>query len=154
MADERTNTTTPPATPMHTVPCSHHTVSARTEGLLHKRVAVLKDLGPIPVVPLEYFNLASLPPLRNGIDVQNIERALQASGRITSSGQWREYQSNPSNGTANEQDYYKHICSIFKAVMTQAKKGTRTSPTVDFIQKPDSAPVSARRHTSNPDGYL
>ena len=160
MADERTNTTKPPATPtpiaLHTILCSHDTVSARTEALLRRRVAVLQDLGPIPVVPLEYFNLAALPPLRSGIDVQNIERALQASGRITS-GQWRElYQSNPNNGTTNEQDYYKYFCSTFKAVMTQAKKGTRTSPTVDFIQKPNPTPVStsAQRHTSNPDGYL
>jgi len=63
-------------------------------------------------VPLEYFNSAVLPPLRGGIDVQQIERALQAypeSGRITSGQQWREYQSNPgSNDTANsEEDSYK-----------------------------------------------
>jgi len=154
MADERTNTTKPPATPtpiaLHTIPCSHDTVSARTEALLRRRVAVLQDLGPIPV-PLEYFNLAALPPLRSGIDVQNIERALQASGRITS-GQWHElYQSNPGNGTANEEDYYKHLCSIFEAVVTPAKKGTRTNPTVDFIYKPN---MSAQTHTSNSDGYL
>ena len=158
MADEGNNTT-PPATPssiaLDTVPRSCHegALSEHTENLLRKRVAVLRDLGPIPVVPLEDFNSAVLPPLRNGIDVQNIERALQASGRIIL-GQWREYQSNHNNATANEQDYCKHLSSIFEAVMTEAKKGTRTDPTVDFIQKSNSVPVSDQTHTSNPDGYM
>ena len=159
MADGQTNTTTPPATPtpssiaLDTVPlsCDEGALSDHTEDLLRKRVAVLRDLGPIPVVPLEYFNSAVLPPLLSGINVQNIERALQESGRIIL-GQWREYQSNPSNAAANEQDYYKHLSSIFEAVVTQAMKGTTTSPTVDFIQKLNSVPV--RTHTSNPDGYM
>ena len=159
MADERTNTTPPPATPSptapDTVPRSRHTgtSSYRAGDLLRGRVAILRDLGPIPIVPLEYFNSAVLPPLRKGIDVQKIEHALQASGQIKS-GQWREYQSNPNDGTANEEDYYKHLCSIFTAVTKQAKKGTVTSPTVDFIQKPNSAPMSERENTSRSDGYM
>ena len=159
MADKQTNTTPPRATPSPIAPDTvlrlRHTgtPSYRTGDLLRGRVVVLKDLGPIPVVPLKYFNSAALPPLRNDFDVQNIERALQASGQITS-GQWREYQSNPSNGSANEEDYYKHLCSIFTAVTKQAKKGTVTSPTVDFIQKPNSAPMSERANSSRPDGYM
>ena len=159
MADKQTDTTPPRTTPSSiapdTVPRSRHTgtPSYRTGDLLCGRVAVLKDLGPIPIVPLKYFNSAALPPLRNDIDVQNIERALQASGQITL-GQWREYQSNPSNGSANEEDYYKHLCSIFTAVTKQAKKGTGTGTTVDFIQKPNSAPMSERANSSRPDGYM
>jgi len=159
MTDKQTNTTPPRTTPSSiapdTIPRSRHTStpSYRTGDLLRGRVAVLKDLGQIPVVPLKYFNSAALPPLRNDINVQKIERALQASGQITS-GQWREYQSNPSNGSANEEDYYKYLCSIFTAVTKQAKKGTGTGPTVDFIQKPNSAPMSERANSSRPDGYM
>ena len=159
MADERTNSNTTPPPPStivpDTVPRARHTSTASylTGDLVRGRVAVLRDLGPIPVVQLEYFNSAVLPPLRNGINVESIEHALKVSGRIKS-GQWSEYLSNPPSGTANEEDYYKLLCGIFKAVTTEAQKVTGTSPTVDFIQKPNSVPVSEPKNTSKPDGFM
>jgi len=152
-------TTPPPSTPSSntpdTVPRSRNTStrSYRTGDLIRGRAAVLKDLGPIPIVPLDYFNSAVLPPLPPGIDVQKIERLLQASGHILS-GKWNEYQSTPNKDSANEADYYQRLCNVFNAVVAQAEEDTMTSAKVEFIQKPNSIPVSKRINTSKPDGYL
>ena len=68
MSTEHTNTTPPPTSPSHstapdTFPHAHHTStpSYHTGDLLHGRITVIKDLGPIPIVPLAYFNSTVLP---------------------------------------------------------------------------------------------
>jgi len=159
MASNRTITTPPPSAPSSntpdTVPRSRNTntCSYRTGDLIRGRAAVLKGLGPIPIAPLDYFNSAVLPPLHPGIDVQKIERALQASGHILS-GKGHEYQSTPNKDSANEADYYQCLCNVFNAAVAQAEEDTMTSAKVEFIQKPNSVPVSERINTSKPDGYL
>lgn len=106
-------------------------------------------------MPLNYFDSAVLPPLPPGIDVQNIERALQVSGHILS-GRWLGYQSSPNKDSANEakSDYYQRLCNVFNAVVAQAEEDTMTSAKVEFIHKPNSVPISEQMNTSKPDGYL
>lgn len=48
------------------------------------RIAVLRDLGRISSVPLEYVKSAALPPLLQQIDVTEIKESLQLDGTIWS----------------------------------------------------------------------
>src|SRR5438309_2263526 len=93
---------TPPSTAVpsvsDTVPRPRYTSGRgyRTGDLEGARIAVLCDLGSIPLVPVDYFEKAVLPPLLPTIDIEKIKRELEQLGVIhKSSGRWDAFPMDP-----------------------------------------------------------
>jgi len=126
--------------------------SIRTGDLSLGKKAILRDLGHVAVVPLDYFNTAVLPPLHTCIDIQDIENRLCRSK--TSSKESYRWSSFPKDPEKEANLIFGRLSRVFDKVVQLAAEGTGTSPKLTFAQKPTISPTSERANISPPDAYL
>lgn len=155
-----TITDTPPK-PKHTL-----TTPAFTDGLKEGRKAVMNDLGfAIPVVNMTYFQTALLPPLRMGLDVDDIITRLQEDELLNHERRWTTlFRVQPCKARALENDVFQdfeHIATAVRraagealASWAEAHPKTDVRPTALFKCNPNMTPMSGtRENVSKPDCY-
>ncbi|KAI6021147.1 hypothetical protein EDC04DRAFT_2901404 [Pisolithus marmoratus] len=140
-----------------TVPKPKHTSLAayRSGDLALGRTAVLRDLGDIPSVSLDYFKSAALPPLRERIDIDKIKESLQRDAEVWSqaSNQWVGFAKEPKDSEQSEDMTFKPLSNIFDAVVRKATvAGTQAK--LRFVSRPSESPLSERSNATCPDAYL
>ncbi|KAH7917384.1 hypothetical protein BV22DRAFT_1135454 [Leucogyrophana mollusca] len=150
---------TPPPAPLmtpDTVPRPRHTSGAayRTGDLILGKTAVLKDLGSIPIVSLDYFQEAVLPPLPLQITTSSIKTSLIDQNKLTREGKWAAFQNDPKDDSRREEHAFGPLASAFNSVIEEALKLVNSPSTLKFVQNPSTAPKSQRTNTSRPDAYL
>ncbi|KAI6140067.1 hypothetical protein EDD17DRAFT_1499893 [Pisolithus thermaeus] len=141
-----------------TVPRPKETSSReyRSGDLKLGRSAVLRDLGEIPSVSLEYFKSAALPPLRQQIDVTQIKESLQRDATVWSGElqRWAKFKTDPKKSGESEDETFKPLSEVFDAVVREASKTASTPAKLRFASRPSEAPISERTNSTRPDAYL
>ncbi|KAI5993508.1 hypothetical protein EDD15DRAFT_899602 [Pisolithus albus] len=118
--------------------------------------ALLRDLGEIPPVSLDYFESRVLPPLPQGVDVTKIKESLRHA-RVWSKGsrRWTVFETNPKKSRKSEDNAFKPLSQVFDAVVREARKtiGDRKA-TLMYASRRTKSPASERSNSSRPDAYL
>lgn len=153
-------TDTPPK-PKHTL-----TTPAFTNGLKEGRKAVMNDLEfAIPVVHMTYFQTALLPPLRVGLNVDDIVTRLQKAGHLNKEKCWTTlFRVQPSKAHALENDVFQDFEHIATAVRRAAGEALTSwaeahpdedvRPTALFRCNSNMTPMyGTRKNVSKPDCY-
>lgn len=131
------------------------TSSYATGSLMNGRRAVLADLGEsITEVPVQFFLVNILPPLRGGINIGNVVEKLQRRKIITRDGLCKSLPSRPALSPSFENATFKSLEEISKSICDAAQiRGTKK--TIYFENNPNITPESKMRDsTSRPDGYF
>ncbi|KAI5117127.1 hypothetical protein M0805_007974, partial [Coniferiporia weirii] len=163
--DEPPQPKTPPRTTANAVPTSlgdtpararsvdHH--SYRNGSLNERRTAIVGDLGQsIPEVDLEFFFDNILPPLRNGLEVDQIVASLK-SGGIIEGGRWKWFSIDPCKEAVPEPLAFQHVGDIFNSIIKAANEKSHGHEQMFTLRMtPNSAPVSERASRAKPDGYM
>ncbi|KAI5984940.1 hypothetical protein EDD15DRAFT_2374621 [Pisolithus albus] len=119
-------------------------------------MAVLRDLGHIPSVSLDYFESHVLPPLPHGVDVTKIKESLRdAAIWCEGSQQWAVFETNPKKSRKSEHDAFKPLSRVFDAVVHEARQtiGNRET-TLKYGSRPAKSPTSERSNSTRPDAFL
>ncbi|KAF8579528.1 hypothetical protein K439DRAFT_1359391 [Ramaria rubella] len=145
-----TSRLTPPPRPVPTP--DTHVAPRRTSGPQYRsghlesgRIAVLEDLGPIPILPITLLP-DLLPQIGSDITVQlkKIKELHSLNGR------WKLWPADPANTTGLEDYVFQALPLLFGSVV----KSCETKPTAKLINNPAKTPDSTRSNTSRPDGYF
>ena len=105
------------------------TAPAVLEGLETGRRELLRDLGTVvPQVPLSYFKSSLLPPLRHGINVDDIVARLKTAGHITDENRWALFATNPSEAWPVENLVFRDFAAIAQHVCEQAILALEQAP--------------------------
>ncbi|KAI6038241.1 hypothetical protein EDC04DRAFT_3113831 [Pisolithus marmoratus] len=128
----------------------------RSGDLALGRTAVLRDLGDIPSVSLDYFKSAALPPLCGQINIDKIKQSLQRDADIWSqaSTQWVGFAKEPKDSEKSEDMTFRPLSNIFDAVVREASKVANTKTKLRFVSRPSESPLSERSNATRPDAYL
>ncbi|KAI6111282.1 hypothetical protein F5141DRAFT_1113645 [Pisolithus sp. B1] len=120
------------------------------------RSAVLRDLGEIPSVSLEYFKSAALPPLRQQIDINQIKESLQRDATVWSrdSQRWAKFKTDPKKLGESEDETFKPLLQVFEAVIHEASKTASTPTKLRFASRPSEVPISEWTNSTRLDAYL
>lgn len=154
------------------------TSPAILDGLEVGRKAVMRDIGDvIPLVSIEYFQSALLPPLREAFFLDDIVDRLAQDGHIEArvvSGKaerrWKYFPDDPAKLRELENVVFKDFATLASAVSKTGedilkqwsdKQPARADrilpdvrPTALFQCNPDIAPLSTQREsTSRPDSF-
>ncbi|KAI5993511.1 hypothetical protein EDD15DRAFT_2576181 [Pisolithus albus] len=128
----------------------------RSGDLSFSSMAVLRDLGEIPSVSLDYFESRVLPPLPQGVDVTKIKESLRHA-RVWSKGsrRWAAFKRNPKKCTKCEDTAFKPLSRVFDAVVREARQtiGNRKA-TLMYASRPTKLPTSERSNSTRPDAFL
>jgi hypothetical protein len=126
------------------------------------RMVVLRDIGDnVPMIPILTF-LEKLAPLQPNFDLIATMESLRSGFEpaLTRSNRWSKFAKAPKDNPDNEDTVFSPMPEIFTkvvAAIAASSKGrlNKAACTVDFLQKPNHAPISAGRpNESRPDGYL
>ncbi|KAI5993502.1 hypothetical protein EDD15DRAFT_2529998 [Pisolithus albus] len=118
--------------------------------------ALLRDLGEIPSVSLDYFESHALPPLPQGVDVTKIQESLRDAAVWSKDLQrWAVFTTNPKKSRKSEHDAFKPLSQVFNAVVREARKtiGDRKA-TLMYASRRTKSPASERSNSTRPDAYL
>lgn len=128
----------------------------RSGDLALGRTTVLRDLGDIPSVSLDYFKSAALPPLHEQIDVGKIKESLQRDADVWSqaSNQWAGFAKEPKDSELSEDMTFKPLSNVFDAVVRGAATAANTQAKLRFVSRPSESPLSERSNATRPDAYL
>ncbi|KAF8579524.1 hypothetical protein K439DRAFT_1620467 [Ramaria rubella] len=135
-----TSRLTPPPRPVPTP--DTHVAPRRTSGPQYRsghlesgRIAVLEDLGPIPILPITLLP-DLLPQIGSDITVQlkKIKELHSLNGR------WKLWPADPANTTGLEDYVFQALPLLFESIL--------------LINNPAKTPDSTRSNTSRPDGYF
>ncbi|KAN0109363.1 hypothetical protein V8E52_009407 [Russula decolorans] len=135
----------------------------QTGNLEDARQAVLRDMGSfVPMVSFQTFldKLAPLPPdsINLNATMQSLRLGLEPA--LTPSNKWSKFAKAPKDSQDSEDTTFSPMPEIFTKVVAaivansdgKLKEADRT---VDFLQHPNHAPISAEgNNESRPDGYL
>ncbi|KAI6006424.1 hypothetical protein EDC04DRAFT_2611445 [Pisolithus marmoratus] len=77
------------------------------------RMAVLRDLGEIPSMLLDYFKSATLPPLHEQININKVKESLQHDAALN---QWAGFAKEPKDSQLSEDMMFKPLSNVFEAV--------------------------------------
>ncbi|KAI6016905.1 hypothetical protein BKA83DRAFT_4329397 [Pisolithus microcarpus] len=128
----------------------------RSGNLRLSRNAVLRDLGEIPSVSLDYFESHALPPLPQGVDVAEIKESLRHAA-VWSKGSrwWAVFKRNPKKSRKSEDHAFKPLSRVFDAVVREARQtiGDRET-TLMYASRPTKLPTSERSNSTRPDAFL
>ncbi|KAI5993493.1 hypothetical protein EDD15DRAFT_2367230 [Pisolithus albus] len=120
-------------------------------------MAVLRDLGEIPSVSLDYFESHALPPLPQGVDVTKIKESLRdAAIWCEGSQRWAVFKRNPKRSRKREDNAFINPLSlVFDAVVREARQtiGNRET-TLMYASRPTKLRTSERSNSTRPDAYL
>ncbi|KAI5993486.1 hypothetical protein EDD15DRAFT_896360 [Pisolithus albus] len=128
----------------------------RSGDLSFSSMAVLRDLGEIPSVSLDYFESHALPPLPQGVDVTKIKESLRdAAIWCEGSQRWAVFETNPKKSRKSEDDAFKPLSRVFDAVVREARKtiGDRET-TLKYGSRPAKSPTCERSNSTRPDAFL
>jgi len=140
-----------------------HSSRSYQSGLLDgARLAVLEDLGSrVPEVTLQAFIDYLAPPQPNFDIKGTMERLkLDPAGILPASGRWAAFTDEPKHQVGKEDTIFEPMPDIFKKVVeaiiaTSNSRLTSDDCTIDFVQNPSMAPMSAdRTNATRPDGYM
>lgn len=152
------------------------TAPAILNGLEQGRQAVMRDSGSaIRMVSVAYFHSALLPPLRSGLDVDDIVKRLVQGGHIkggkdADEQRWNYFPKDPSDAKDVENKVFKDfeviataVCNTSQTALrewTKAKSRAKRTPFIDVRPttivecNPDTTPFSTlRTNTSKPDSF-
>ncbi|KAI6032186.1 hypothetical protein BKA83DRAFT_4210425 [Pisolithus microcarpus] len=118
--------------------------------------ALLRDLGEIPSVSLDYFESHALPPLPEGVDVTKIKESLRDAAVWSKDSQrWAVFKRNPKKSRKSEDNAFKPLSRVFDAVVREARQtiGNRET-TLIYASRPTKLPTSERSNSTHPDAYL
>ncbi|KAI6016909.1 hypothetical protein BKA83DRAFT_4329447 [Pisolithus microcarpus] len=128
----------------------------RSGNLRFSSKAVLRDLGEIPSVSLDYFESHALPPLPQGVDVTEIKESLRHAA-VWSKGprRWAVFKRNPKKSTKSEDEAFNPLSQVFDAVIHEARQtiGNRET-TLIYASRPTKLPTSERSNSTRPDAFL
>jgi hypothetical protein len=139
-----------------------HSSRSYQNGLLEDaRLAVLEDLGSrIPEISPQTF-MDFLAPPQPDFDIEATMKTLKSDPAVlTASGRWTAFDKEPTDQYGREDAVFKPLPDIFKKVVdaiiaNSNSKLTKRDCSVDFLQNPNMAPMSADRHNATrPDGYM
>ncbi|KAI6098863.1 hypothetical protein EDD16DRAFT_1226423 [Pisolithus croceorrhizus] len=122
------------------------------------RSAVLRDVGEIPSVTLEYFKSAALPPLPQQINVMKVRESLQRDDPVWSGDSWRwagfDTDGSDSESDKSEDMTLRPLTDVFDAVVCEGSKTASTPAKLRFASRPTELPTSERSSSTRPDAYL
>ena len=116
-----------------------------------QRTAVLKDLGNIPEVGVD-FMLDQIVP-NPGIYVKRTMDKLKREGDLLDAG-WKEFiGESPKQSSLKEQEVFLKMGTIYKKVIASTKfdDGSSRTPTLVLGTSPDIAPKSETKVKTRPD---
>ncbi|KAI5993491.1 hypothetical protein EDD15DRAFT_2548104, partial [Pisolithus albus] len=124
----------------------------RSGDLTFSRRAVLRDLGGIPSVSLDYFESRVLPPLPQGVDVTKIKESAVWS---KDSKRWASFTTNPKESRKSEHDAFKPLSQVFDAVVREARQTiANRETTLVYASRPTKLPTCERSNSTRPDAFL
>ncbi|KAL5520223.1 hypothetical protein ACEPAG_9436 [Sanghuangporus baumii] len=140
-------------------PASYHSTHGHdflSGGLDSMRDAVLRDFHyAVPEIDPESFVKNILPPLKDGIDIEDIVASLKSGGIITPDDKLKPFEIDPCKQKSAEDTVFAPLEDICRQVTLLA---TRTAPDVEqvFVLKllPHVTPKSDRDSTTRPDAYF
>ncbi|KAG9022754.1 hypothetical protein FRB95_014238 [Tulasnella sp. JGI-2019a] len=148
---------TPPPLPsvsIETPAVARHTStqSYLSGNLEQSRTAVLKDLKPIPIAENDVFK-QWLPRLQPGVNVEQIRDRLIESKSLTLNG-WKHWPNDPAHTAGSENEVFKAFSTPVGDIISAIKLEMNIAPTATLLNNPTGTPLSERRNTSQPDGYM
>ncbi|KAL5496143.1 hypothetical protein ACEPAH_3060 [Sanghuangporus vaninii] len=140
-------------------PASYHSTHGHdflSEGLDSMRDAVLRDFHyAVPEIDPESFVKNILPPLKDGVNIEDIVASLKSGGIITPDGKLKPFETDPCKQKSAEDMVFAPLEDICRQITLLA---TRTAPDVEqvFVLKllPHVTPKSDRDSTTRPDAYF
>jgi hypothetical protein len=118
-------------------------------GLSEARTIVIEDLGSVPVVPVDFFLHSVLPPVNDDI-LLRIKKNLTRNKTIKNN-KWSIFPKAPSLTRKNEFNAFRPLTTLFSRIV---KANSPLVSSLDFVYKPNSAPISERNNASRPDAHL
>ena len=122
------------------------------------REAILGDVDYcIPIISVKSFQKHLLPPLKNGITVNDVVSALKHSGTVSSTGDrtwWKDFIVSPSKQKNKEDDVFAPLEGICEEVVRLAASASGQQETFILRLLPNSTPNSGRASTHRPDAYF
>ncbi|KAI0942242.1 hypothetical protein AcW1_002920 [Taiwanofungus camphoratus] len=112
---------------------------------------LLADIGEsVPQIMVESFFDNILPPLFEGLDVDEVITALEGQGRITQLKRWNGFAVDPADSTEK-----KKTRVITNAIAEVAANLTGADSVLELQNNPNIVPdLCSRTSRSRPDGYL
>jgi hypothetical protein len=117
------------------------------------RSTVVEDFGEVPLVTLDFFMKTVLPPVDSSV-LRDIKAALVAKKHIKKDHRWSAMPKNPSQTGKRETEAFQTFPTLIKHIDKAASPFMNSEPTLEFVYKPNGAPVSERNNESRPDGQL
>ncbi|KAI0943401.1 hypothetical protein AcW1_002572 [Taiwanofungus camphoratus] len=132
------------------------TASYVTGNLNQGRTALLTDIGEsVPQISIESFLNNILPPLPEGVDVDEVIAKLKKQGHITRSNRWRAFKVDPRRSRLTEDKAFDPLKEISNAIAKATAKLTRADNALELQNNPNVIPSSYTRSSkTRPDGCL
>ncbi|KAI0943406.1 hypothetical protein AcW1_002575 [Taiwanofungus camphoratus] len=132
------------------------TASYVTGNLNQGRTALLIDIGEsVPQISIESFLNNILPPLPEGVDVDEVITKLKKQGHITRSNRWRAFKVDPRHSRLMEDKAFDPLKEISNAIVKATAKLTGADNVLDLQNNPNVIPSSYTRSSkTRPDGCL
>jgi hypothetical protein len=143
-----------------------HGESCRSGTLDDLRKAVLKDVGPIAVVPFEDFAEHVLPIVKDGhfdlndASVESIYKECQNRDIIIPNDpnglslRWARFPTIPDKSKDVEPDFFESLIDLWNEIINVIVDTFPVQPITQMAHRPDSAQASERPFLSRPDGVL
>lgn len=122
----------------------------RTDTLDARRNIVVEQVDAREV-PVDKFFETCLPPLRQGIDVDETLRTLKENGAINVKGRWSSFDIPPKDRAEHEDVVFKPMQDISEEISLTAEP-SHGKPTLASLHKPNMTFRSQKFYTARPDG--
>lgn len=111
-----------------------------------------EDLGDIPLVSVDFFTSNVLPPIRDNV-MGNI-KALFVAKKYIEKNRWSAFSQSPKATGLVEAQAFSAFPTMVDHIVQTASTFMDSKPTLEFVYKPNEAPltVSERNSATRPDG--
>ncbi|KAG8989842.1 hypothetical protein FRB94_013968, partial [Tulasnella sp. JGI-2019a] len=123
-----------------------------TGNLEHSSTADLNDLKSIPIIDKDVFKKI-LPNLPSGVTVKGVATRLTESKALTHNG-WKHWPNDPVHTPGSENEVFKAFSKLVGDIIDATELDAKITPTATLLNNPTGTPLSERRSSSQPDGYL
>jgi hypothetical protein len=114
----------------------------------------MKNLGDIPVVPVDFFLSSVLPPVEEAI-LDTIIAKLNSQKHIKG-GRWSSFKfsRSPKATGKKEGEAFQGLQTVFRNIIAAASPLIKRAPVLSFQYQPNETSVSERNNSSLPNGHL
>ena len=130
-------------------------------GALNDKRGVLDDFAPsIPELDVDTFIASLLPPLPDGVNIEEIVEELIGSNDLVmlptaKRFYWSAFPTDPANSGSTENKTFAALINVYNAVMKDVPANLQANKAISkLVSNPDRVPYSQRTHRTRPDAYM